>query len=360
MQVEKEIKKNVKKVGIDLDKQSPKYLQLDYNPLVQYSNIEGLEILNTRDALKKYPWLKSYFWKLVDKDKDEYTRYSFANDFNGYFIRARKNVKVQIPIQACLYLNTNELIQNVHNIIIAEEGSEVNIITGCTVARHTAGKHIGISEFFLKKNSKVNFTMIHAWNEDTEVFPRTGAILEENSTFVSNYILLTPTRKLETSPKILASRNSKAILKSLLLGRKNSFVDVGGEIILKGSNSSGLIESRIVARDSSKIISRGKIVAEGEDSKGHIECRGLLVSGKSEIDTIPELISKNKKSELTHEASVGKIKDEELWYLMSRGLNEGEATNLIVGGFLNPEFLEIPDVLRVQIRKIIEETKEKS
>jgi Fe-S cluster assembly scaffold protein SufB len=360
MRVEKEIKKNVKKVGIDLDKETPKYLQLDFDPLIQYSNIKGLEILNTKDALKKYPWLKSYFWKLVNKESDEYTRYSFANDFNGYFIRAKKNVKVQIPIQTCLYLKTNKLIQNVHNIIIAEEGSELNIITGCTIARHISGKHIGISEFFLKKNSKINFTMIHAWNEETEVFPRTGAILEENSTFVSNYILLTPTKRLQTSPRVTALRNSKVILKSLLFGRKNSFIDVGGEIILKGSNSSGLIESRIVAKNKSNIVSRGKIVAEGENSKGHIECRGLLVSRKAETHAIPELTSKNDKSELTHEASVGKIKDEELWYLMSRGLNEEEATNMIISGFLNPEFLEIPDVLRMQIRAIIEETKGKS
>jgi len=122
-----------------------------------------------------------------------------------------------------------------------------------------------------------------------------------------------------------------------------------------------LIESRIVAKDTSKIISRGKIVAEGENSKGHIECRGLLVSGKSEIDTIPELISKNKKSELTHEASVGKIKDEELWYLMSRGLNEEEATSMIVNWwFFKSRILEIPDVLKVQIKKIIEETNKKA
>jgi len=353
MRIEKAIKKSIKKVGIDLDKDTPKYLQVDFNPLIQYSGIKGLEILNTKDALKKYPWLKSYFWKLVDKDKDEYTKYSYKHEFNGYFIRAKKNVKIQTPIQACLYLNTNEIIQNVHNIIIAEEGSELNIITGCTIARHATGKHIGISEFFLKKNSKVNFTMIHAWNEGTEVFPRTGVFVENNSTFVSNYILLTPTQKLQMSPKIIALRNSKAILKSLLLGRKSSFVDVGGEIILKGSKSSGLIESRIVAKNTSKIISRGKIVAEGENSKGHIECRGLLVSRRAEIQAIPELVSKNEKSELTHEASIGKIKEEELWYLMSRGLNEEEAINLIVSGFLNPEFLDIPTVLRIQIAEII-------
>lgn len=349
MQVENAIKKSIKKVGIDLDKDTPKYLQVDFNPLIQYSGIKGLEILSTKDALKKYPWLKSYFWKLVDKDKDEYTKYSYKHEFNGYFIRAKKNVKIQTPIQACLYLNTNEIIQNVHNIIIAEEGSELDIITGCTIARHATGKHIGISEFFLKKNSKVNFTMIHAWNEGTEVFPRTGVFVENNSTFVSNYILLTPTQKLQMSPKIIALRNSKAILKSLLLGRKSSFVDVGGEIILKGSKSSGLIESRIVAKNTSKIISRGKIVAEGENSKGHIECRGLLVSRRAEIQAIPELVSKNEKSELTHEASVGKIKDEELWYLMSRGLNEGEAINLIVSGFLNPEFLEVSNSLKAQL-----------
>lgn len=353
MQVEKRIKKSIKKVGIDLDKDIPKYLQVDYDPLVQYSNIKGLEILNIKDALNKYSWLKSYFWNLLDKYNDEYIRYSYKHNFNGYFIRAKRNVKVQTPIQACLYLNTNKLTQNVHNIIIAEEGSELNIITGCTIARHVAGKHIGISEFFLKKNSKVNFTMIHYWNEETEVFPRTGAYLEDNSTFISNYILLTPSKRLQFSPTILNMKNSRTVLKSLLLGRKNSFVDVGGKILLKGPNSSGLIESRVVARENSIVISRGEIISEGNNSKGHIECRGLIVSKKAEINAIPILVSRNKKSELTHEASVGKIKDEELWYLMSRGLTEEEAVNIIISGFLNPDFLDIPSMLKAQIAEII-------
>jgi Fe-S cluster assembly scaffold protein SufB len=360
MQVEREMRKGAKKVGIDLEANRPTYFQADHDSLIRFSNVKGIEVLSTKEALKKYPWLKAYFWKAVDKEKDEYTKYSSTHEFNGYFIRAKKNVKTSIPIQACLYLKTNKLIQNVHNIIIAEEGSELNIITGCIIARHKAGTHIGISEFFLKRNSKVNFTMIHAWNEETEVRPRTGAILEENSTFTSNYILLTPTKSLQMMPKTVNKKNCKSYLKSLLLGRKSSFVDVGGESILKGSNSSSLIESRMVAKENSRIISRGRIVAESENSKGHIECRGLLVSKKAEIKAIPELVSQNEKSELTHEASVGKIKEEELWYLMARGLNEEEATSMIVNGFLNPEFLEIPDVLKIQIKKVIEETKRKS
>ena len=355
MQIEKKIKENVKKVGIDLDKKQPTYFQIDHLPLIQFSNIKGIEILNIQDALKKYSWLKNYLWKAVNKEKDEYTKYSAKNYFNGYFIRVKKNVKIDIPIQACLYLNTNNLIQNVHNIIIAEEGSSINIITGCTISLHKAGMHIGISEFFLEKNSKVNFTMIHAWNEKTEVRPRTGAILEENSTFISNYILLTQTKSLQMAPKSINKENTKSFFGSLLLGLKNSNVDVGTEIYLNGKNSSSLIKSRIVAKENSKIISRGKIVANSENSKGHIECRGLILSNKAEIQAIPELYSKNKKSELTHEASVGRIKEEELWYLMSRGLNEEEAINLITNGFLNPEFMEIPFSVKIQIEKYLKE-----
>jgi len=354
VQVEKSIVKDVRKVGLELETDTPKYLQVDFDPLIQYSNVKGLEILSIKEALKRYSWLKHYIWRLVDRDKDEYTKYSSTHYSNGYFIRAKKNAKIPIPIQVCLYLKTSETIQNVHNIIIAEEGSELNIVTGCTIAKHSSGTHIGISEFFLKRNSRVNFTMVHAWNEETEVFPRTGAFLEENSVFTNNYIILTPTKKLQTAPRVVNSKNSKAILKSLLYGKNNSFIDVGGEIMLRGNESSGLIESRIVARDNSAVISRGKIVAEGKGSRGHIDCRGLLISKKAKIETIPELVSKNKDSELTHEASVGKIREEELWYLMSRGLSEDEATNLIISGFLNPEFLEIPNTLKLQIKKAFE------
>lgn len=349
-------KKIVKEVGIDLSKKTPTYFQIDYSSLIQYSNVKGLEVMSIKNALEKYEWLKNYFWKALDKEKDEFTKYSASNEFNGYFIRVAKNVKVLIPVQACLYLKEEGLIQNVHNIIIAEEFSEVNIITGCTTASHSFGKHIGISEFYLKKGAKVNFTMIHAWNENTEVRPRTGAILEENSTFISNYVLLKPTKLVQTAPITFNSRNSKATLSSLILGLKDSYIDIGGQSILKGENSSSLIQSRIVASDSSKIISRGKIVGEGKNSKGHVECRGLLTSNKAEIIAIPELYSKNKESELTHEASISKIKKEELLYLMSRGFSEEEASKLITCGFLNPYNLNLLDYLKVQIENIVRKT----
>jgi Fe-S cluster assembly scaffold protein SufB len=353
-EIEKEI---VKKVGVDLELATPKYLQVDNLAQIQFSNLKGVEVLSTKDALKKYDWLKKYFWKAVEKEKDEFTKFSAEHDFNGYFIRIGKNVKAKIPVQACLFLNTEGFIQNIHNIIIAEENSEISIITGCTVASHKSGMHIGISEFFLGKNSKVNFTMIHAWNEETEVMPRTGAIVGKNAKFSSNYILLTPTKKLQMAPKIINLENSSSSLRSLLFGKKKSFVDVGGIIEFKGRNSSGIIQSRVVAKEKAKVISRGEIVAEAPETRGHIECKGLILSNEASIEAIPKLFSKNKKSELTHEASVGKIRDEELWYLMSRGLSEEEAVNLIMKGFLDPDFLEIPENVKVQIRAIMEETK---
>jgi uncharacterized protein len=147
------------------------FFQKDTSVIHCHSQQDGIEVLPVRKALEK-DWINEYFWKLVPVDADKYTAAAALDLHDGYVIRALPGSKSIYPVQACLYLDKEGLQQNVHNIIIAEEGSELHIITGCSTSPHMKkGIHVGISEFFVKKNAKLTFTMIHNWGEDRSCAP---------------------------------------------------------------------------------------------------------------------------------------------------------------------------------------------
>ena len=132
--------------------------------------------MDVKAALKKYSWLEDYMWKLVSKDKDEYTK-RVAEDYSGgYFMRILPGAEISFPLQSCLMITQRNLEQRVHNIIIAEEDSKAHIITSC-VQHSTVPKasHLGVSEIYVKKGAMLNFTMIHQWSENTLVRPRSAA-----------------------------------------------------------------------------------------------------------------------------------------------------------------------------------------
>lgn len=149
------------------------YFQKDTTVIHCKTKQEGIEVIPIRKALEQYDWVKEYYWKLASVDTDKYTAAAELDLHDGYVIRALPGAKSIYPIQACLYMDKEGLQQNVHNLIIAEEGSELHIITGCATSPHLKkGIHVGISEFFVKKNAKLSFTMIHNWTEDIMVRPR--------------------------------------------------------------------------------------------------------------------------------------------------------------------------------------------
>ncbi|MDD1757764.1 MAG: SufD family Fe-S cluster assembly protein, partial [Methanotrichaceae archaeon] len=163
-----EVKRAALDVGVKLDKEtSGAYVQMDQTPVHTKSLFEGVEVLDTATALERYDYLQDYLWKLVAPDADKYVADVAENRPAGYFVRAKKGMKTVFPVKSCLYLGSTNLNQRVHNIIIAEEGSELHIITGCTTPAHVQrGLHIGVSEFFIKKGAHVSFTMIHSWGKE--------------------------------------------------------------------------------------------------------------------------------------------------------------------------------------------------
>ena len=366
--LQRQIKETALMSGFDTDEtnRSASYFQLDRSPI--YERVEkafdnAIEIMSTQEALALYgeELIEKYWWRAVDPGKDKYTAIAALHQTEGYFIRVKAGRKVEKPIQACLFVSESNVSQNVHNIIVLEDGAEANVITGCNI--HTdvkEGLHAGISEFYVGKNAHLTFTMIHNWAEDFSVRPRTGIVVEEDGVYINNYVLLKPVKSLQSFPvaKLVGAR-SKAIFNSIVYGLKDSYIDLGSEAQLIGEDTRSEAVARTVSMDSSVVYSRGRLVGRTNSCKAHLDCRGIVQSEDSTQWAIPDLASIGAPgAELSHEAAISPIAAEEIYYLMTRGLPKDEAVSMITRGFVNIDIPGLPDVLRKQIDKAIEETNE--
>ncbi|MEM2909705.1 MAG: SufD family Fe-S cluster assembly protein [Nitrososphaerota archaeon] len=348
-------------VGVRLDEEnrSGTYFQIDDVPIFHgIKRIFGgkLEIIGMRQALQRHEWLKDYFWRLTDRGADEFTELADKDWDDGYFVRILEGQKLTFPLQACLFISTDKFNQNVHNVIVAESGSDAQIITGCTIHPSVSrGLHVGITEIYVKRGAKLTFTMVHNWASEFDARPRTAILVEEGATFVSNYVCLSPVRSLQMYPVAYCiGEGAKARFNSILYVRDGSYIDVGTKIVLDGKGSRGEIVSRAIATDSAQAYLRGLLVGRSDDSKGHIECRGLLLSDRASIHAIPRLDAEVRGVELTHEAAIGKIAKEQIEYLMARGFSEEEAEALLVRGFMDVSIFGLPATLNEEIRRIVE------
>jgi len=351
-------KEKMLSAGVILDDPSQRsgtYLQMDNVPVHFSAKQEGIEVMAVSKALQQYDWLGDYLWKAVAVDADKYTANVEINEGDGYFIRALPGIKSILPVQACLYLEKSKLVQNVHNIIIAEEGSELHIITGCaTATREEPGMHIGVSEFYIKRGAKVTFTMIHSWNPEVAVRPRTTTIIEEGGLFLSNYLLMKPVMSLQMYPTArCVGENATVRYNSVLLAVKGTNIDVGSRVFLNAKNTRTEIVSRAITTGGN-ITARGYIEGNAVDVKGHLECRGLILGETGTIYAIPELKGNLPGIDLSHEAAVGKIAEEEVTYLMARGLTKNEATATIVRGFLRVDIEGLPPMLSAELKRAVE------
>jgi len=344
--------------GVDVREKdrSGTYVQKDTSVLHSRSKQEGLEVIPIKRALEEHDWVHDYYWKLVQVDTDKFTARAQLELHDGYVIRALPGSKVIYPVQSCLYIDKENLSQNVHNLIIAEEGSELHVITGCATAAHLRrGLHVGISEFFVKKNAKLSFTMIHNWAEEMMVRPRSVGRVEEGGLFLNNYICMKPVKSLQMYPTThLVGKGAVARFYTILVGSPGSTMDVGGRIFLKEPDTRAEIVARTIS-NGGDIVVRGDLIGEVPGVKAHLECRGLILNGGT-IHAIPELRGMVEGVEMSHEAAVGKIAQEEILYLMSRGLSADEATATIVRGFLSVDIPGLPPQLKAEIDRAVEES----
>lgn len=364
--IERQIREAALMSGFTTDEQqrSASYFQLDRTPIYERVTeaFDGLvEVMSTEDALRAFPdeLIERWWWRAVDPGTDKYTALVALHQTEGYFIRVRAGATIEKPIQACLFVSESSVSQNVHNIIVVERGASATVLTGCTISTGvTSGLHAAVSEFYVEPGGHLTFTMVHNWGEGFDVRPRTGIVLEDDATYVNNYVLLKPVRSLQAFPVAhCRGARSRAVFNSIVYGIGSSEIDLGSEIRLIGEGSSGEAVARTLSFDESVVYSRGRLVGRTDACRAHLDCRGIVLSPRSVQWAVPDLVSEGAPgAELSHEAAISPIAEEEVRYLMSRGIPESEAVSLITRGFVNIEIPGLPAVLRRQIDEALMRT----
>jgi Fe-S cluster assembly scaffold protein SufB len=326
------------------DANGPSYISSESN---------DVELLPVRVAAKRYD-LSEYLWKAVKADSDKYTSKTYLGDSDGYFIRVKEGKHVKFPVQTCMIINRNKQMQNVHNIVIVEKNASLEVITGCTTKKHVSESlHVGVSETYIKEGGSLTFTMIHNWSDETHVRPRSGCIMEANSRYVNNYVILNPVKSVQSYPvTYLNGEGASAKYNSICISHDGSDIDVGSLVELNAPGTSAEILSRSITLGG-RMIARGRLVGNAAGAKAHLECRSLVIGDNGLTLAIPELESSIADVEMTHEAAVGKIARDQVEYLMIRGLTEEEAIGMIIRGFLEGGIKGLPDDLKKEIDNAI-------
>lgn len=347
-----EYKGYMEKVGVIADEmnRSGTLLFIDNAPSHCSSAVqEGLEMMPLSQALKVHEGLRDYMWKAMDPTKDKYTAKSYLEDADGYFIRVKAGYHIKDPVQACMMLDTNRSIQNVHNMVIVEDGASLEMITGCSISPHANDAlHVGVSEIYVGDNASLTFSMIHNWAKETGVRPRTSTVVGKNSAFTNNYVILNPVGSLQSFPSCTLDEGSSALYNTMCIAHEGSDIDTGGLVYLNGRKSNAQIMSRSISMGG-HMCARGRLVGNAPEVKAHLECRSIIMKDGGSTSAVPELEAHVADVEMTHEAAVGKIAQDQIEYLMSRGLSEDEAVSMIVRGFLSGSINGLPAELQREL-----------
>ena len=363
-EVPDEVKNTFDKLGIPETEQ--KFLSgvtTQYESDAVYSNMlkevtdKGVVFLDTDTGLKEYPEIfKKYFGKLVPPQDNKYAALNSAVWSGGSFIYVPKGVKLEKPLQSYFRINNKRSGQFERTLIIVDDDAELNYVEGCTAPMYSEESlHAAIVEIFVGKRAKMRYTTIQNWSNSILNLVTQRALVEEDGLmeWVDGNIGSMLCMKYPCC--VLKGDRAKGSTISVAVASNGQFQDTGAKMIHIGKNTSSTIISKSIARDGGHANFRGQIeIKKGATgSKAHEECDTLILDDHSYSDTIPHNIVDNSTSYLEHEASVSKINEDQLFYLMSRGMKKSDATQMIVMGFLEPFSKELPMEYAVELNQLI-------
>ncbi len=310
-------------------------------------------------AVQKYPQLvKKYFMnQCVSAANNKFAALHGAVWSGGSFVYIPKGIKLEEPLQGYFFLKSRETGQFEHTLIVAEAGSEVTYIEGCSAPQYSQDSlHSGAVEIFVGQKAKVTYLSIQNWSKNVYNLNTKRALVEAGGamewiagSFGSKVTMLYPT-------SVLLGRKARASHLSITAGSFGQSLDTGGKVIHLAPETTSTVVSKSVAQGDSQLTYRGgvKIAKNARKSKTQISCESLLLGQKAQVKTYPSLEIGEKEVEAYHEAKTGKIAEEELFYLMSRGLTEKEAISLIVNGFFEPIVAKFPLEYAVELNRLID------
>ena len=363
-EVPQEIKNTFDRLGIPEAEQ--KFLagvSAQYESEVVYHNIrddwkkQGIIFMDTDSALKEYPELfREYFGTVVPPSDNKFAALNSAVWSGGSFIYVPKGVKCEIPLQAYFRINSENMGQFERTLIIADEDSFVHYVEGCTAPIYSTNSlHSAVVEIICKKNSRVRYTTIQNWAPNIYNLVTKRAVAEENATmeWIDGNIGSKLTMKYPAV--ILKGRGAKGTVLSIAVAGKGQHQDAGAKMLHLAPETTSTIISKSISKQGGKVTYRG-LASFGRNaagSKANVKCDTLILDNLSASDTIPYNEIMNDNVTLEHEATVSKVSEDQLFYLMSRGLSEAEATQMIVMGFIEPFTKELPMEYAVEMNRLI-------
>ncbi len=362
--VPEEIKNTFEKLGIP--EAERKFLagvgaqfesEVVYHSTLEELEKQGVVFLDTDTALKKHPEIfKEYFAKAIPARDNKFAALNSAVWSGGSFIYVPKGVKVDKPLQSYFRINAEQMGQFERTLIVVEEGASLHYVEGCTAPVYTTESlHAANVEIFVKKGGYCRYTTIQNWASNVNNLVTKRAIVEEDAHMewvdgnIGSHI------NMKYPSCILKGDNAKGTTISIAFAGENMHQDTGAKMIHLGKNTTSTVISKSMSAKGGKVNYRGLVhhAPSATGAKTNVECDTLILDGESSSDTVPVNIVKNNAAMVQHEASVSKVNEQQLFYLMSRGLTEEEATEMIIMGFIEPFARELPMEYAVELNQLI-------
>ena len=363
-EVPETVKNTFQKLGIPEAEQ--KYLagvSTQYESEVVYHNMlkeveeKGVIFLSTDMGLKLYPEIfKKYFGTVVPIRDNKFSALNGACWSGGSFVYVPKGVHLEKPLQSYFRINNEKTGQFERTLIIVDEGADVHYVEGCTAPSYSKESlHSGVVEIVVLKNAKCRYSTVQNWSTNIVNLVTQRAICYEGASMDWIDGNVGSGTNMKYPAVILAGEGAKGTCISIAVAGKGQYQDAGSRMIHLASNTSSTIISKSIVKGGGTANYRGTVrhMKNAKNCRSHVECDTLILDDKSYSDTIPNNEVKNNTSYIEHEATVSKISEDQLFYLMSRGISEKDATQMIIMGFIEPFSKELPMEYAVELNQLI-------
>lgn len=363
--VPSEIRETYDKLGIpEAEKKFLAGVGAQYESEVVYHSLQeqwakqGVIFLDTDSGLREHPDLyKEYFGKLIPPGDNKLAALNTAVWSGGSFIYVPKGVHVTIPLQAYFRINAQNAGQFERTLIIADEGSFVHYVEGCTAPVYSSDSlHSAVVEIYAKKHARVRYTTIQNWSKNVYNLVTKRSICEEDATMEWVDCNLGSKVTMKYPSVYMVGRHARADILSVAYAGKGMHTEAGAKVIHRAPETTSMIVSKSISRGGGRTSYRGlvEVAEDAPNCKSNVSCDALLLDDHSRSDTYPYMDVRNESTELGHEATVSKIGDEQIFYLQSRGISEAEAMTLIVRGFIEPVVKELPMEYALEMNRLIQ------
>lgn len=329
-----------------------------YHHMREELTAKGVLFCDPETAVREYPDLvREYFGTIIPFMDNKFAALNSAVWSGGSFVYVPKNVKVDIPLQAYFRINAEKFGQFERTLIIADEGSFVHYIEGCTAPVYsTKSLHSAVVEIVAKKGARVRYTTIQNWSSDIYNLVTKRAVAHEDATVEWVDGNIGSRRTMKYPAVYLMGKGAHGEVTSIAFAGKGQEQDTGGKMIHAANSTSSVITSKSISKDGGIATYRGLIKASPglKDVRSRVVCDALLIDAESVTNTYPTMEVDAQDVSIEHEARVSRIGEDQLFYLQSRGLSEGDASMMIVNGFLDPLVKQLPMEYSVELNRLIE------